>query len=143
MTVDEFTLPSGFCSSEHKTLNSPEVTLGRNPKELAEKGSTPGRIVAYVFVEGFIDLREGKKSGDVEVGSNVSERFLGNVEEWCFTLWERRGVVVLVTVSMLGSLKVGGIRVIFLNRSFSESFCGLVEHKLGGGEKHKLRSSTP
>jgi hypothetical protein len=73
----------------------------------------------------------------------VSEGFLRNAEEEYSRLWERRRVAALVRVSMLGSLRGGGFRVLFLIRSFSERFCRLVEHKLGGGEKHELRPSAP
>ena len=142
MTVNEFPFPSRFCSSEHKALNSLEATFWRDPKELTEKRSKPRRVVVYVFVQGFIDLGKAKKGGDVEVGSNVSERFFRNAEEGCSTLWERRRVEVLVTVSMLGGLESCRFRVVFLIRSFSGSFCRLIEHKLGEGEKLELRSST-
>lgn len=135
MTVGELSLPSGFCSSEHKTLNSLEVTLGRDSEELAEKRSVPRRVVVYVFVQRFVDSREVKKSGDIEVGGNMGERFPRNVKEGCSTLWERRRVVALVVVSMLGSLKGGRFRVLFLVGSLSGCFCGLIKHKLGGDEK--------
>lgn len=68
----------------------------------------------------------------------MGERFLGNIEEGCSTLQERKGIVSLVAVSMLGSLKAGGFRVLFLIEGFFGSFCRLIEHKLGGGEKHEL-----
>lgn len=142
MTVNELPLPSRFCPFEDKTLDSLWVTLGRNPKELAKKRSVPRRVLAYVFVEGTINPREAKKGGDVEVGCDVSERFFGEVKEGCCTLWERRRDVGLVTVSMLGSLKGGGFRGLFLIECFSGDFRVLIEHKLGGSEKHEVRSST-
>ena len=142
MTVDELLFPSRFCSSEHDTLGSLEVTLGRHSEELAEKRSVPRRVVVYVFVERLINPQEVKKSGDVEVGRNVGERLSGNTEERCSGPWERRRVAVLVKDSMLGCLEGAGFRVVVLIESFSVRLCGLIEHKLGGGEEHELRSST-
>lgn len=55
-----------------------------------------------MFAERFIDPREIEKSGDVKVGSNVSERLSRDVEERCSALWKRRRVVVVMKVSMLG-----------------------------------------
>lgn len=72
----------------------------------------------------------------------MGERFSRNVEDGGSTLRERRGVEVSVKVSMLGCLKGGRFCVFVLIGSVSGSFCGLIEHKLGGGERHELRSST-
>ena len=72
----------------------------------------------------------------------MNEGLSGNVEEMYPTLWERRRVAVPVKVSMLGCWKGGGFRVLVLIGYVSESFCGLIEHKLGRGEEHGLRSST-
>lgn len=142
MTIDKFLLPSGFCSPEHKILTSLEITLRRNSEVLVEKRSVPCRVVVYVFVQRFINSREVEKRWNVEVGGNMSERLSRNVEEWGSTLWKRRRVAVLVMVSILGSLKGRRFRVLVLIGGVSESFCGLIEHKLGGGEEHELRSST-
>lgn len=72
----------------------------------------------------------------------MSERLSGNVEEGCPALWERRRIAVPVKVSMLGCLRRGVFRVLVLIEGVSGSFCGLIEHKLGGGEEHELRPST-
>ena len=135
MAIDEFSLPGGLRSPEHKALNSLEVALGRDSEELAEKRSAPRRVIVYVFMQEFIDPGEAEQRGDVEVGSDVSEGLSRNAEEGCSTLWERRRVVALVKVSMLGSLTGGEIRVFFLIRGVSERFCRLVEHKLGEARK--------
>lgn len=142
MTVDKLLFPSRFCLSKHETLDPLEVTLRGDSEELTEKRSVPRQVVVYVFVERFINPREVEKSGNVEVGSDVSERLSGNVQEGCSALWERRRVAVPVKVSMLSCLKGDGFRVFVLIEGVSESFCGLIEHKLGRGEEHELRSST-
>lgn len=142
VAVNELLFPGGFCSSEHDSLGSLEVTFRRHSEGLAEKRSVPRRVVVYVFVQRFIDPREVEKSGDVEVGCDMSERLPGNTEEGCSTLWERRRVAVPVKVSMLGCLECGGFGLVVLVESVSGNLCGLVEHKLRGGEEHELRSST-
>ena len=72
----------------------------------------------------------------------MDERLSGNIEEMYPAPWERRRVAVPVKVSMLGCLKGDGFRVLVLIGCVSGGFCGLIEHKLGGGEEHELRSST-
>lgn len=142
MTVNELLFPSRFCLSKQETLDTPEITLRRHSEELTEKCSVPRRVAVYVFVQRFINPREVEKSGNVEVGSNVNERLSWNVEEGCSALRERRGIVVPVEVSMLSCLEGGGFRVLVLIEGVSESFGGLIEHKLGRGKEHKLRSSA-
>jgi hypothetical protein len=142
ITVDKLLFPSRFCLPKHKTLDPLEVILWRHSEELTEKRSVPRRVIVYVFVERFINSREVEKSGNFKVGSDVSERLSGNAEERCSALWERRRVAVRVKVSMLGCLKGGGFRVLVLIEDVSESFCGLIEHKLGRGEGHKLGPPT-
>jgi len=142
MTVYELLFPGGFCSPKHETLDSLGVVLGRYSKELAEKRSVPRRVVVYVFVQRFVNPREVKKSGEVEVGSDMSKGLPGNIEEGRSTLWERQRVVVPVKVSMLDCLKGGGFCVLVLIGGVFGSFCGLIEHKLGGSGEHELRSST-
>lgn len=95
-----------------------------------------------MFVQSFINPREVKKSRDVEIGSDVSERLSGNTEEGRPTLWERRRIAVPVKDSMLGWLKRGGFRAVVLIGGVSGNFCGLIKHKLEGGEEHELRPST-
>ena len=51
-------------------------------------------------------------------------------------------IAVPVKVSMLSCLKGDGFRVLVLIEGVTESFCGLIEHKLRRGEEHELRSST-
>jgi hypothetical protein len=90
----------------------------------------------------FVDPRKVEESRNVEVRGDMNERLSGNVEEMYPTLWDGRRVAVLVKFSMLGCLKGGGLCVLVLIGCVSGSFCGLIEHKLGGGEEHELRSST-
>ena len=75
-----------------------------------------------MFVERFINPGEVKKSGDVEVGGNVSERLSRNVEEERSTSWERRRNAAPVEVSMLGCLEGGGFRVVVVIGDVSGSF---------------------
>ena len=134
MTVDKLLFPSRFCPSKHETLGALEVTFWGHSEELTEKRLAPRRVVVYVSVQRFINPREIEKSGNIEIGSNVGERFSGNVEEGCSAFWERRRGAITVKVSMLGCLEGDGFRVLVLFEGVSESFSRLIEHKLGGGK---------
>ena len=55
--------------------------LGADTEELVQQSAKPGVVVVYVFAEVSTGTSECQERGRGEVGGNVCERFLWEVEE--------------------------------------------------------------
>ena len=81
VTENELFAPGLLCASEEQDGLVLEFMLGADAEELGEEGAEPGVVVVYVFAEASAGAGESEEGGEGEVGGDVGERLLGQVEE--------------------------------------------------------------